>query len=83
MKALADNVFIRPDSVEQTRESGIVIPDSAHDRPTTGVVVAAGDAAPVREGDRVLFSRHAGQEVELAEGKLLLMRAHDLAAVVV
>ena len=82
MKALADTVFVRPTFVEKVRESGIVIPDAAEERATQGVVVSAGERAPVKEGDVVLFSRYAGQDIDIDGDRLLILKAHDLLAVI-
>ena len=81
MKALGDTVFVRPFDPEKVRESGLVIPDSASDRPTSGEVVSVGERSPVRVGMHVMFSRHAGQEVEVDGEKLILLKARDLLAV--
>lgn len=81
MKALADTVFVRPTALESERASGFIIPDAAQERPTQGVVVSAGEKAPVKEGDSVLFSRYAGQDVEIDGEGLVLLKAHDLLAV--
>ena len=81
MKALGDAVFVKPHSTEQTRDSGLVIPDAAQEKATQGVVVAAGPKAPVTSGVTVLFSRYAGQEIEVDGENLLMMKAHDLLAV--
>ena len=81
MKALGDTVFVRPFDPEKVRESGLVIPDTASERPTTGEVVSIGERSPVRVGMQVMFSRHAGQEVEVDGEKLILLKARDLLAV--
>ena len=81
MKALADTVLVRPESTEKERKSGLVIPDAAEERPTQGVVVSAGEKAPVKEGDRVLFSKYAGQDLTFEEEHLIILKAHDLLAV--
>ena len=81
MKALADTVFVRPTFVEKERESGLVIPDAAQERPTQGVVVSAGERASVKDGDVVLFSRYAGQDIEIDGERLVILKSHDLLAV--
>jgi len=81
MKALADTVLVCPESTEKERESGLVIPDAAEERPTQGVVLSAGEGAPVKEGDRVLFSRYAGQDMTFEGEHLIILKAHDLLAV--
>ena len=81
MKALGDTVFVRPFDPEKVRESGLVIPDTASERPTTGEVVSIGERSPVGVGSCVMFSRHAGQEVEVDGERLILLKARDLLAV--
>lgn len=81
MKALGDTVFVRPFTPERVRDSGLVIPDTADERPTSGQVVSIGERSPVSVGSSVMFSRHAGQEVEVDGERLLLLKARDLLAV--
>ena len=82
MKALGDTVFVRPAHIEKERESGLVIPDTAAERPTQGVVVSAGERAPVTPGDSVLFSRYAGQDIDIDGERLVIVKSHDLLAVI-
>lgn len=87
LKPLADRVLIKPTPAEETTLSGIIIPDSAKEKPLRGEVLAAGDGTKdekmlVKEGDTVLYGKYAGTEIELEGEKLLIMRQSDLLAVV-
>ena len=88
LKPLADRVLIKPTPAEETTLSGIIIPDSAKEKPLRGQVLAAGDGTKdekmlVKEGDTVLYGKYAGTEIEFEGEKLLIMRQSDLLAVVV
>jgi chaperonin 10 Kd subunit len=87
LKPLADRVLIKPTPAEETTLSGIIIPDSAKEKPLRGEVLAAGDGTKdekmlVKEGDTVLYGKYAGTEIEFEGEKLLIMRQSDLLAVV-
>lgn len=88
---LGDKVVVRRLEAEQTTAGGIVLPDSAQEKPLQGRVLSVGDgrllegggraAHQVHEGDRVLFSRYAGSEVEVDGETLLLMNEDEILAV--
>lgn len=83
IKPLADRVLIQPTPAEETTISGIIIPDSAKEKPLRGTVIATGDGTKdekmvVKEGDTVLYGKYAGTEVELDGEKLLIMRQSDI-----
>ncbi len=83
IKPLADRVLIKPTPAEETTVSGIIIPDSAKEKPLRGTVLATGDGTKdekmvVKEGDTVLYGKYAGTEVELDGEKLLIMRQSDI-----
>ena len=82
IKPLADRVLIQPTPAEETTISGIIIPDSAKEKPLRGTVIATGEGTKdekmiVKEGDTVLYGKYAGTEVELDGGKFLIMRQND------
>lgn len=86
VKPLADRVIIRPTAAEEVTVSGIIIPDSAKEKPLKGTVVAAGpgtkdEAMELKEGDVVLYGKYAGTEVELEGDKLLIMRQNEVLAI--
>lgn len=88
---LGDKVVVKRMEAEETTAGGIVLPDSARERPQQGRVLSVGDgrllsdgerASPqVSEGDRVLFSSYAGTEVEVDGEDLLIMGEDDILAV--
>ena len=83
---LADRVLIQPTPAEETTLAGIIIPDSAKEKPLKGTVVAAGngtkdDAMVLKEGDKVLYGKYSGTEIELDGEKYLIMRQSDVLGV--
>ncbi len=87
IKPLADRVLIEPTPAEEVTVSGIIIPDSAKEKPLKGTVLATGDgtkdeAMVVKEGDTVLYGKYAGTEIELEGKKYLIMRQSDVLAVI-
>ncbi len=87
IKPLADRVLINPTPAEEVTMAGIIIPDSAKEKPLKGVVLAAGTGTKdeemvVKEGDTVLYGKYAGQEIEVNGEKYLIMRQSDILAIV-
>ncbi len=86
LKPLADRVLIKPAPAEETTLSGIIIPDSAKEKPLKGSVLAAGEGTKdekmiLKEGDTVLYGKYAGTEIELEGEKYLIMRQSDVLAI--
>ncbi len=86
LKPLADRVLIKPAPAEETTLSGIIIPDSAKEKPLKGSVLAAGEGTKdekmiLKEGDTVLYGKYAGTEIELEGAKYLIMRQSDALAI--
>ena len=86
LKPLADRVLIKPAPAEETTLSGIIIPDSAKEKPLKGSVLAAGEGTKdekmiLKEGDNVLYGKYAGTEIELEGEKYLIMRQSDVLAI--
>ncbi len=89
---LGDRVVIQRDESEDTTVGGIVLPDSAQDKPARGKIVSIGDGKvlddgsrstfQVKPGDRVLFSSYAGESFTVDEEDLLLMREEDILCVI-
>ncbi len=87
IKPLADRVLISPTPVEEVTAAGIIIPDTAKEKPLKGTVVATGNGSKdeemvVKAGDDVLFGKYAGTEIELEGTKYLIMRQSDILAVI-
>lgn len=87
IKPLADRVLIEPTAAEETTMAGIIIPDSAKEKPLKGKVLATGQGTKDEEmilkvGDVVLYGKYAGTEIELEGTKYLMMRQSDVLAVV-
>ena len=87
IKPLADRVLIKPTPAEEKTLSGIIIPDSAKEKPLRGTVLAVGNGTKdeemiVKENDIVMFGKYAGTEIEIDGEKLLIMRQSDILAIV-
>ena len=86
IKPLADRVLIKPSAAETTTASGIIIPDSAKEKPQKGTVVAVGNGTKdepmtVKVGDSVLYGKYAGTELKLDGEDFLIMRESDIYAI--
>jgi len=91
LQPLGDRVVIERDEAETTTAGGIVLPDSAKDKPARGRVVSIGDGRlldngsrspfQVKVGDRVLFRSYAGETFKIGDDELLLMREDEILAV--
>ena len=82
-KPLADRVLIEPSPAEQTTASGIIIPDSAKEKPLKGKIVAMGNGKKdepmtVKVGDEVLFGQYSGTEIKIDGSTFLIMREADV-----
>lgn len=91
IRPLGERVLVEPVAKEVTTASGIVLPDSAKEKPQEGKVVAVGSgvlvdgqrvALEVKPGDRVLFSKYAGTEVKADGKEYLIMKESDIHAVI-
>ncbi|MEK6285392.1 MAG: co-chaperone GroES [Acidobacteriota bacterium] len=92
IRPLQDRVIIRRIEEGEQIRGGIIIPDSAREKPQEGEVIAAGEgkkldsgerlAMDVKEGDRVLFGKYAGTEVKLDDEEYLIMREDDILGVI-
>jgi chaperonin GroES len=92
LKPLGDRVIIELVESEEKTASGIVLPDSAKEKPQEGKVVAVGTgrvldngekvALEVAEGDRIIFSKYAGTEVKYEGTEYLILRENDILAVI-
>ncbi len=86
VKPLADRVIILPAPAEEKTIGGIIIPDTAKEKPLRGEVIATGNGTKdeemvLKKGDTVLYGKYAGTEIELDGEKYLIMRQSDVLAV--
>lgn len=85
IQPLGERVLIRPLEEESRTSSGLYIPDTAKEKPQTGLVVAIGDEEdeiPVKAGQKVLFPKYTGTEIKLDGVEHLIMEAGDILAIV-
>ena len=92
LQPLGDRIVVQRESAEETTAGGIVLPDSARDKPSRGTVISVGDGKlladgsrsplQVKVGDTVLFTTYGPDEIKIGEDELLLMREDDVLAVI-
>ncbi len=87
IKPLADRVLVEPAKAEETTKSGIIIPDTAKEKPQKGTVVAVGpgtkdEPTTVKNGDIVLYGKYAGTEIKIEGTDYLMMRESDILAII-
>ena len=88
MKPLSDRVVVKPQAAEEKTASGIILPDTAQEKPQMGEVVAVGPGKmsesghlikmTLKKGDKVLYGKYSGSEID--SGELLIMRESDILA---
>ena len=91
LKPLGDRVLVRPEDTDEALPSGLVIPDTAKEKPQEGTVLGVGEGAyhegkrvpmDVKEGDRIIFSKYGGTEVKVDGEDLLILSERDILAIV-
>lgn len=93
LQPLEDRIVVRPNDAEETTASGLVIPDTAKEKPQQGTVLAVGPGrrsdttgelipVDVAEGDTVVYSKYGGTDIAIAGEDLLILNARDVLAVV-
>ena len=92
IKPLGDRILVEPVEEKEVKKGGIIIPDTAKEKPQQGEIVAVGPGAPnekgevqpldVKPGDRVLFGKWSGTEVKLDGQELLIMKESDILGVI-
>lgn len=92
LKPLGDRVVVKPQGREETTKSGIVLPDTAKEKPQRGKIVAAGEGRRDEDGDRipldvnvgdtVLFAKYAGTEFKLDDEDFLILAEKDILAII-
>ena len=86
IKPLADRVLIEPAAAETKTIGGIIIPDTAKEKPLQGTIMAVGNGTKdeemiLKEGDKVLYGKYVGTEIEHEGKKYLIMRQSDVVAI--
>lgn len=92
IRPLGDRVVVKPMPGEQTTKSGIVIPDTAKEKPQEGEVVAVGNGRvmengqrlpmDIKVGEKILFSKYAGNEIKINNEEYLILREMDILGVI-
>ncbi len=87
VKPLADRVLVEPAPAETKTAGGLIIPDTAKEKPMKGKVIAVGNGKPdepmtVKVGDTVLYGKYAGTELQVEGKDLLIMRESDIFAII-
>ncbi len=93
IRPLQDRVIIKPLEEKETSEGGIIIPDTAKEKPQKGEIMAVGSGKvmddgkkqplEVKKGDKVIYGKYAGTEVKIEEKEYLLMREDDILGILV
>ena len=91
-KPLGDRILVKPKESEEKTKSGIVLPDSAKEKPQEGNVVSVGEAArddkgkripmEIKKGDKILYSKYSGTEVKIDDVEHLIIKESDVLAIV-
>jgi chaperonin GroES len=92
IRPLADRLLVEPVEQEETTASGLLLPETAKEKPQQGMILAAGEGRrddngkriemDVKVGDRVLFAKYAGTEIKLDGKKMLIMKESDVLGIV-
>lgn len=87
VKPLSDRVLIQPNPAEEKTAGGLIIPDTAKEKPLAGKVIAVGPGTKevtmeVKVGDQVLYGKYAGQEIQIDGADYLIMKQNDILAII-
>ncbi len=92
VRPLGDRVLVKPLEVEEKKKGGIIIPDTAKEKPQEGKVVAVGKGKiteegktlplDVKVGDKILFGKYAGNEIKIEDKDYLIVREEDILAII-
>jgi len=90
LQPLGDRVVVRPSSEEEVTKGGIILPDTAKEKPQRGVIIAVGPGRldeegrrvpmEVKKGDKVIYSKYAGSEIKQDDEEVLILRESDILA---
>ncbi len=92
VRPLGDRVLVKPLEVEEKKKGGIIIPDTAKEKPQEGKVIAVGKGKiteegktlplDVKVGDKILFGKYAGNEIKIEDKDYLIVREEDILAII-
>lgn len=87
LRPINDRVVIKPDAPEEKTQGGIILPETAQEKPRRGTVVAVGSGKPgqtmtLKAGDVVMFGKYAGNEIEEGGEEFLVMREDDILVII-
>lgn len=92
VKPLADRILVKPIEALEVKKGGIIIPDTAKEKPMQGEIIACGDGMKtedgklipmtVKKGDKILYGKYSGTEINVNDEDLLIMRESDVLAIV-
>ena len=92
LKPLGDRVLVKVEDAKEVQKSGIIIPDTAKEKPQEGTVVAAGKGKvdnngklipmDVKEGDKILFGKYSGSEIKLGDEEYMIMGQEDILGII-
>lgn len=92
LKPLADRVIVKPTEEEEVSKGGIILPDTAKEKPQKGKVVAVGPGRldesgkrvplEVKKGDKVIYQKYAGMELKQGDEQILILRESDILAII-
>ena len=92
IRPLGDHILVKPEEQAETKKGGIIIPDTAKEKPQEGLVIAAGSGKrgedgkvqplEVKKGDKILFSKYGGTEIKIDDQNHLIMREDDVLGII-
>jgi len=87
LQPLEDRVLVKPAAAEEKTSSGIIIPDTAKEKPQKGTIVAVGkgkkdEPMTVKNGDKILYGKYSGTEITIEGEEYLIMRESDIYAII-
>ena len=92
IKPLGDHILVKPEETTEAKKGGIIIPDTAKEKPQEGVVIAVGSGKrtedgevqplEVKKGDKILFSKYGGTEIKIDGEDHLIMREDDVLGII-
>ena len=82
IRLLGDRILVEPDKAEDTTASGLIIVESAQEKPQRGTVVNVGVGAELNVGDKIMYGKYAGTDIQIDGEEYLIMREDDILVVI-